>query len=212
MEAEAVKLSDVLVLLGAGGATWWLWSRSRQGEALLPASKAPKPLTPEERDRRYGPLIGRVKPTPTPTNPEALTLPEGWAKENITTINVPELAKVPGAIGGRITLHRRVVEPFRTLIAAWKDAGLLGDVVSWDGTWNPRFIRGSTTAISTHAYATSFDLNAKGNGLNETPAPLGTTGSVLRLVPIAEKLGWAWGGRFKRVDGMHFEYVGEPGE
>jgi hypothetical protein len=208
-----VKLEALLLTLGAGGALAWLALRSSAAKAdttMLPADKAPKPLDPAERDRRYGPLLGRVAPAPTPTNPEALTLPAGWRQENIVTVDVPDLASVPGANKGRITLHRRVVEPFRRLIAAWKEAGLLGDIVSWEGTFNPRFIRGSTTAVSTHAYATSFDLNARGNGLNETPLSLGQRGSVLRLVPVAEKLGWAWGGRFKRLDGMHFEYVGEP--
>lgn len=204
-----MKLADLLLALGAGGAAAWLYLRTKkEGEGLMPASQAPRALTAEERDRCYGPLVGRATPDPSPDNPERLRVPPGWAEENLVTIDVPELATVPGANKGRITIHRRVAEPFRQLVQAWKDAGVLGDIVSWEGTYNPRFVRGSTSAISTHAYAASFDLNAKGNGLNETPSPIGTRGSVLRLVPIAERLGWAWGGRFKRLDGMHFEYAG----
>lgn len=204
-----MKLSDVLVAAGAGGVVWWLWSRSRRaGEGMLPASQAPRPLTAEERDRRYGPLVGRIVPDPSPDNPERVKMPAGWAEENLVTVVVPELANVPGANQGRITLHRKVAKPFRQLVDAWKRAGVLEDVISWEGTYVPRFVRGSTSAVSTHAYAASFDLNAAQNGLNQEPAPLGTRGSVLRLVPIAERLGWAWGGRFKRLDGMHFEYTG----
>lgn len=204
-----MKLSDVMLALGAGGAVAWLYLRSRKGGAeMLTASEAPRALSAEERDRRYGPLVGRVTPDPTPDNPERLKMPAGWVEENLVTLEVPELAKVPGANKGRITLHRKVAEPFKALVKAWKDASVLDDVVTWEGTYNPRFVRGSTSGVSTHAYAASFDLNAAGNGLNETPAPLGVRGSVLRLVPVAERMGWAWGGRFKRLDGMHFEYTG----
>lgn len=203
-----MRLENVLAAVGVGGVVAYLWHRwSGQGRLEL-AATGPKPLTPEERDRRYGPLLGRVTPDPSPDNPERLKMPAGWAEENLVTLDVPELANVKGANKGRITLHRKIADPFQRLVKAWKDAGVLEDVVSWEGTYNPRFVRGSTTGISTHAYAASFDLNATGNGLNETPLPLGKRGSVLRLVPIAERLGWAWGGRFKRIDGMHFEYVG----
>jgi hypothetical protein len=68
-----------------------------------------------------------------------------------------------------------------------------------------RFVRGSRSTLSNHSKGSAFDINAGYNGLGRVPAPIGATGSVRELVPLAVRFGFYWGGWFSRGDGMHFE-------
>ena len=79
------------------------------------------------------------------------------------------------------------------------------DVVTWNGSYSPRFVRGSQATLSAHSWASAFDINAQYNPLGRPGTPLGKTGSVMRLIPAAEKLGFFHGGAFRRPDFMHFE-------
>jgi hypothetical protein len=84
------------------------------------------------------------------------------------------------------------------------EAGLLRLVLSWAGAWNPRLVRGGTT-LSRHAYAVGWDINAAWNPLGKAPAPAGSTGSVVELVPLAVEHGYTNGMNWSRPDPMHFE-------
>jgi hypothetical protein len=102
-------------------------------------------------------------------------------------------------------VHKLVAHRFLELWAAWESAGLLDLIETFDGAGVLRLSRGSTTTLSNHAYGTAQDVNALWNQLGMQPAPLGTPGSVLGLVPVANQLGWWWRGHSSRVDAMHFE-------
>ncbi len=79
-------------------------------------------------------------------------------------------------------------------------------MINWAGSYVPRFIRGSRTTLSNHAFGTAFDINTRENALGAIPALVGKHGSVRKLVPLANQHGFYWGGHFKsRKDGMHFE-------
>lgn len=127
-----------------------------------------------------------------------------WEEKNIVRIEVPQLRKVPGNFS-KMAVNRRVAAQTLALWAAWEKAGLLGLVLSYEGAFVPRMIRGSTTSLSNHAYGSAFDVNYEWNQLGATPAALGKRGCVRELVPIAHAHGWFWGGNFTRLDGMHFE-------
>lgn len=146
-------------------------------------------------------------PAPTPGNPEAIKMDQAWARANIAMVEIPQLRGVPGAPSGppRFPFHRLAQHQVSGLFTAWGSLGLLGLVKSWGGSFAPRFVRGSRTALSNHSYGTAFDINVAWNGLGVTPALVGRDGSVRRLVPVANKLGIYWGGHFSRPDGMHFE-------
>jgi hypothetical protein len=121
------------------------------------------------------------------------------------TATIPQLRSVSGAPkDGAIFLHRKVVEQTRALWAAWEKAVLLRLVLSWAGAWNPRLVRGGTT-LSRHAYAVGWDINAAWNPLGKAPAPAGSTGSVVELVPLAVEHGYTNGMNWSRPDPMHFE-------
>lgn len=145
-------------------------------------------------------------PAPTAGNPEGIKILGTWVADNIVTVTVPQLIGVTGAHPkGLVSFHKKAAPQLLALFAAWEAAGLMDLVLTFAGTWNPRFVRGSRTSLSNHAWGTAIDLNAGWNGLKMRPAAKGSKGSVRELVPLAIKLGFWWGGWFERQDGMHFE-------
>ena len=167
---------------------------------LLPGSK-PKPLTSEGRAQLFGRFTWQ--PDPQPGNPENIKMLDSWAAVSIEKVLLP--ASITRDGHSVAWVHKMVAPHFLALVKAWEDAGVAADVLTWNGAYNARLIRGSTTTLSAHSHGSAFDINVSWNQLGQPPAALGAKGSVARLVPIAESLGWYWGGRFSRVDGQHFE-------
>ena len=147
------------------------------------------------------------KPAGNPNDPEAIVVLGDWVKENITKVTIPQLKGISGANSqGEVFFHELVADHVLELFHRWEEAGLTYLVLSWGGRWVPRFIRGSRTTLSNHAFGTAFDINSGWNSLGTLPRLKGRKGSVRELVPIANELGFYWGGHFrKRQDGMHFE-------
>jgi len=79
----------------------------------------------------------------------------------------------------------------------------LYDRLSSAGSLCVRLIRGSETAVSTHAYGLSVDLNIDGqlDVLGDDRTQLGLT----ILAEFFNKEGWYWGAGFSREDSMHFQ-------
>lgn len=153
-------------------------------------------------------VFGRFqfRPSPSPGNPEGIVIVDGWQVQNIVRVPIPQLSGILGAgNAANFYFHKLAARQVQALFAAWEKAGLRDRVRSWAGSWVPRFVRGSRTNLSNHSWGTAFDINAAWNPLGSQPALLGKPGCVRELVPIANKLGWYWGGHFTRPDGMHFE-------
>ena len=144
-----------------------------------------------------------------PSNPEAITITDNWAKNNITSVVIPQFSKfnvVGRPAADKMFCHKLIAKQTVSLFSDWEAAGLMPLVLTYGGSWVPRFIRGSRTVLSNHAWATAFDINVQWNMLGVQPALKGKKGSVRELVSIANKNGWYWGGHFpNRPDGMHFE-------
>ena len=146
-------------------------------------------------------------PAPTADNPEAIRILGTWERDNIERVPIPQLRK---ALGNRapevMGFHRLAARQLQGLWAEWEKAKLLDRVLSYDGAFVPRFIRGSRSVLSNHAFGSAFDINYRWNKLGERPALVGEKGSVRELVQIAHRFGFYWGGHFSgRPDGMHFE-------
>ena len=173
---------------------------------ILTGSSTIKALSAAQRQRLFGTI--EYDHTPTSKNPEAITITNGWDKANIVTVTIPQLKGVPvfgTPSSGKMRFHKKGVEQLKAMWAAWEDAGLLELILTYEGSYNPRLIRGGSS-LSNHAYGTAFDINYQWNKLGHTPAAAGKRGSVRELVPIANEHGFFWGGHFKgRADGMHFE-------
>lgn len=146
---------------------------------------------------------------PRPGNQERIRITDGWDRRNIEKINISQLIGVNGAPeSGNVYFNSKVSDHLIALFKEWDEEGLIDSVLTWSGSYVPRFIRGSRTTLSNHAYGSAFDINYSWNKLGAYPARVGRTGSVRELVPIAEKHGFYWGGNYRRrKDGMHFEYA-----
>lgn len=165
------------------------------------------PLSYQERESLFGKFSYRA--AALPNNPEAIIILGDWKANNIVSIEIPQLRGVFGAPkSGKILMHKKIAQQTQALFQAWEDAGLKKLILSFAGSFVPRFIRGSKTTLSNHSYGTAFDINAGQNGLGIRPPLVGAKGSVRELVPIANELGFFWGGHYPtRADGMHFEAV-----
>ncbi len=145
--------------------------------------------------------------SPRPDNPEAIRIVGNWEAENLVAVPIPQLRRAIGN-GAPVSMrfHKLAADQLKGLWADWEAAGLLDRVLSYEGAYVPRYIRGSRTALSNHAFGTAFDINAQWNGLGVRPKLVGQKGTVRELVPLAHKWGFYWGGHFgSRADGMHFE-------
>lgn len=168
----------------------------------------PKPtsfsaLTGSQKEQMFGKI--EYVAAPTDKNPEAIKITNGFKKDNIVLFENPYLAKTCGGKYKRMRFHKKCKYQMLQMWKEWDEAGLLHLVISYGGTYIARFIRGSRTSLSNHSYGTAFDINMAQNGLGRTPALVGKKGSVRKLVEIAHKWGFYWGGHFSRKDGMHFE-------
>ena len=162
------------------------------------------PLTTNaERGKVFG--LFRFVPAPVSGNAEAIKITDDWDDKNIVLVKIPQLAKLKLSETGNARMHRLVESQTLALWLAWEMKGLLPHVKSWEGMYVPRFIRGSRSTLSNHAFGSAFDINYTGNELGRTPAAFGTPNSVRELVPLAHRFGFYWGGHFGRADGMHFE-------
>jgi hypothetical protein len=172
----------------------------------FPPHPALQPLTgTRARQQVFGKF--RFEHAPMPGNFENIRILDDWVEDNIVSVGIPALGMLQGApLTGEIRFHRKGATQLRSLWDEWQERGLLDRLVTWDGSWVPRFIRGSTTVLSNHAFGTAFDVNASLNPLGAIPALVGRPGSVRELVDIANRHGFFWGGHFRnRPDGMHFE-------
>jgi hypothetical protein len=116
-----------------------------------------------------------------------------WTRANVVTRTVPLL--------GRVRCHRLVVGDLTRAMAELRRQRLGGlvDVADFrrqGGCWSPRLLRDPRGGkLSRHAWGIALSLKVAGDD---------------RLVKTMADHGFAWGGRFVRPDGAHFEWVG-PG-
>jgi hypothetical protein len=162
-----------------------------------------KPLTVAEKHKLFGTI--QFVDAPTKSNPEAVRISNGWEK-NITQVSIPQLVGLEGTGRAKtFSFHKKIAEQVQALFQAWDDAGLKKYLLTYAGDWAPRYVRGSRTTLSSHAWGTAFDINAAWNMRGSRAAARGTEGSVRELVLIAYEHGFYWGGYFQQTDGMHFE-------
>jgi len=175
------------------------------GPAFPPQPGFPPLAGNQERAALFGSFS--FTPAPTAGNPEAIRITDDWESRNIVRVAAPALAGVSGApAAGRARVHQAIAAQFGSLWERWRGERLVHLVLTWDGSFVPRFVRGSRTVLSNHAFGSAFDINASFNPLGALPPLVGQRGSVRDLVTIANEHGFYWGGHFRgRPDGMHFD-------
>lgn len=130
-----------------------------------------------------------------------------WEDGNLEIVSIPQLSGVDCGEGvkcrGKVLLHKKVADQWRAAFDAIQTMGLMHLILTFDGADCPRFIRGGMS-LSNHAWAAAMDLNAEWNPMGRRPAPKGSKGSVVELVPVFAAYGIGWGGWWSNPDGMHF--------
>lgn len=101
-------------------------------------------------------------------------------------------------IFSNIDIHKPLLDAFQEIL----DRNLHGELKTFDGCYNLRYVRGRDGIMSLHSWGIAIDLNAADN-------PLGGDSSWSNeFVDAWEKIGWSWGGRFHRPDPQHFQWAG----
>jgi hypothetical protein len=129
-----------------------------------------------------------------------------WKAANLT----PGRELLNDTIRIRAQCHRVVVGDLRAALTEVAGAGLswaidVANANSVGGCYVPRFSRlsGQIGFLSRHTYGMALDTNTQSNCGGCRPQ------MNCDVVRIFRKHGFAWGGNFRRPDGMHFEWVGE---
>ena len=159
------------------------------------------------RDLMFGKF--QFKAAPTKDNPERIEVTDDWVTKNLVEVEIPQLRGIRGAPADcKVKFHRKVAPKVQLLFSTWEKEGLLNLVLTWNGSYVPRFIRGSSTSLSAHSHGSAFDLNSKWNPLGADGPLVGEEGSTRKLAEVAGRFNWFWGGWYKgRTDPMHFEFV-----
>jgi hypothetical protein len=96
--------------------------------------------------------------------------------------------------------------PLLTALRHVHERGLGKELLTFDGCFNIRMVRGSNTHFSTHSYGLGLDINAKWNPMGPV---LHTTWSKAFVKCFTEQ-GFDWGGDWNgRKDPMHFSLAWE---
>jgi hypothetical protein len=161
-------------------------------------------LNEKERQKIWGQIEYKVvNGKPVLTN--------DWYERNIRKVLVPQIKGLDvygSPSSGNILFHKLAIPQLLGAMQEIEEKGLLGDLLTYGGSYNMRFIRGSTTTLSNHAFGVALDFNMAQNGLGKQAALVGEKGTLRRVAPIFERYGAFWGGWYRgRKDGMHFEFV-----
>lgn len=139
-----------------------------------------------------------------PSNGSNIEIAPSWKDANIAWKTV--FKNVPLYMN----CHKKVVAAIQSALTEIKKAGLAQhiDVKNsnrYGGCFVPRYNRlaGNFGSPSRHAFGMAFDINITRNQQGAIPQ------MNCDVVRIMRKWGFAWGGNFWPLDGMHFEYVGE---
>jgi len=124
-----------------------------------------------------------------------------WRVKHLRPVDVPKEPFAHILKRGVIWANGYMAVPLRKAMVTIAEAGLASKLKTFDGCFNVRLIRGSTSKWSTHTWGIAVDFNAATN-------PLGAVPSLHPgIVAAFQTEGFMWGGDFPRKDGMHFQYV-----
>jgi peptidoglycan hydrolase-like protein with peptidoglycan-binding domain len=170
----------------------------RRGAAWPPRPAWAKPLSRSQRKK----VLGEIDYVASPTvkNPERIKVLNSWSKKNIKRFDIPQLYHKP------ISMHRLAGPQFQAWLAACERKGVL-NITGYGGCWVSRFVRGSTTRLSNHTWASAVDINVPYNRRGRQSALVGQKGCVREMAQIGYDFGIFWGGHYRGApeDGMHFE-------
>lgn len=144
----------------------------------------------------YGPIRDYIK--------DDGTLSSKWVRERAAYVHCPwdcRLSWDKEVRVKRFQVHVAIQEVFQEGVSKIHAQGLGEELQYYGGGFNFRPQRGSGKKLSLHAFLAAWDFNPEEN-------PLGSDPLMHRgVVRILESLGFTWGGRWTRPDGMHFQFA-----
>lgn len=106
----------------------------------------------------------------------------------------------PATTVTRFGCHELVKAPMQAAFDEVYRRGLWEHLEDYGGCFNVRRARG-LTKLSTHSWGIAVDVAVRNNPLSRRPV------LDARIVAIFEDVGFTWGGRWSRPDGMHFQWA-----
>lgn len=100
----------------------------------------------------------------------------------------------------RCTVHKLIAPIVEKVLKEIHSKGLWPKLIDFGGGYYVRPKRSSGNEYSTHSWGIALDFNVKNNQMGMRPE------MDMRIVDVFEKAGFVWGGRWKKPDGMHFQY------
>lgn len=147
------------------------------------------------------PLFGEVKfrtVSPEWMRGDKIIFLSGFDLADVTPIVIPQLKNIPGAVKGKLSVHKRAQAQLQKAFDLIETRGLLHHIKTCAGTLNPRLRKPTSGRLSklpsNHAFGIAIDLNEDDPGFGDSVAP---------VAPIFQSLGFTWGKEFN--DPMHFE-------
>jgi hypothetical protein len=104
-----------------------------------------------------------------------------------------------GNLPNKIYCNKRMVQPLTTAFTNIINRGLVDQVRTWDGCFNIRKSKGSTSR-SLHSWGLAIDINAEWNGYNK---PVTMSKELVDCFKDTDM--FDWGGDWHIKDGMHFQ-------
>ncbi len=132
----------------------------------------------------------------------------------MTMVDMSAYDDVITALPTRIYMNKLVVEPFKAVLDELIRTGLHQEIKTFDGCFNVRYQRGSTTRLSRHSWGLAFDFNAAWNPLVKVKTPAELPALRRHYVKWTEPYLQVWrdhgficGADWTTfLDGMHTEY------
>lgn len=138
---------------------------------------------------------GRLEPfNYTDLGDGQIVIDPAWVQRHIRTVELPGIATT--------RCHELMIPQLLAALEEVRAVGLYDHFKpeQFGGCWVPRHIDWDPSKpLSNHAWGIAVDLNTHDNWLGDEPQ------MDRRIVEIFEKWGFAWGGHWRRPDGMHFE-------
>lgn len=192
-ESEIIRTQERVGAEGDGA--WGPQSIAACQKYLRAMMPAPHPF-PAENSQTFLDLYGPHGETGGYTPPgKKFTLPFTIYYEDNAVKSLTAHEKCADSL---LRVFARLAEAYPDT-ASRKAAGIL----TYDGLYNPRLKRGSSTAWSMHSWMNAIDLNAGENG-NSTHWPVASTMPIEVMECFAQE-GWLSAGAFWGRDAMHFQ-------
>lgn len=131
-----------------------------------------------------------------------------FQKKNMTLLDISKFKKANKVLPDKIYCNKKITSDLLNVFEELTKTKLILEIVTYDGCFNPRYVRGmeAKKILSNHAFGTALDFNAALNPLGFPRNKLEKPFSV-QFTDVWKMFNFQNGFTFARPDGMHFEYT-----